>query len=112
MPVPASPAAFPSAPTIPLHRVRFFDHTPSPITALAFSPTPLPPATDPSAKGKAKQVDSYNGGRPEIGVLVLARESGEVEIWEWVAPEDMSRGNWVLEKVYLLQIGDLGKDLS
>lgn len=102
MPVPAPASAFLSTPTIPLHRVRFFDHTPSPITALAFSPTPLPAASDPAAKGKAKQL-SHEASN-ELGVLVIARENGEVEIWEWVAPEESSMGNWVMEKVCQLKI--------
>ena len=84
--------------TVPLHRARFFDYTPSPITALAFSPTPLPLASDPSsAKGKAKQLDQNASN--ELGVLVLARENGEIEVWEYLAPEENSRGNWILEKV-------------
>jgi U3 small nucleolar RNA-associated protein 4 len=101
--------------TLPLHRVRFFDRTPSPITALAFAPTPLPPAHDPSvsAKGKGRLDRVQNGaagggsgngpasqiGTPELGVLVLARDSGDVEVWGWVEPEGEGQGNWVLEKV-------------
>lgn len=77
-----------------LHRIRFLDHTPSPITALAFAPLPLPP----SIKGKEKAVP----GREELGVLVLARENGEVELWEWErGDEDRCVGNWVLQKVCL-----------
>ncbi|KAL1412484.1 U3 small nucleolar RNA-associated protein [Vanrija albida] len=90
------PAPVPQ-PTIPLHRVRFFDHTPSPITALAFTPLPLPPARDPTAqapKGKARSESEQN----ELGALVVARENGEVEIWEYVHPESGSSGNWVLLK--------------
>ncbi|TXT12946.1 hypothetical protein VHUM_01347 [Vanrija humicola] len=90
------PAPVP-APTLPLHRVRFFDHTPSPITALAFTPLPLPPARDPTApatKGKARSEAEQN----ELGALVVARENGEVEIWEYVHPESGSSGNWVLLK--------------
>jgi U3 small nucleolar RNA-associated protein 4 len=97
MPVPAPVPAFLSSSTVPLHRVRFFDHTPSPITALAFSPTPLPAPSDPAAKGKAKALN--HAAANELGVLVLARENGEVEIWEHVEPEGNSMGNWVLEKV-------------
>lgn len=97
MPVPAAIPAFSSNPTVPLHRVRFFDYTPSPITALAFSPTPLPAPTDSAAKGKAKALTNIESN--ELGVLVVARENGEVEIWEWVAPDDNSMGNWVMEKV-------------
>lgn len=103
-------------PPLPLHRVRFFDHTPSPITALAYAPTPLPAALDPSAKGKGKQEQPTIGvargtgldGQPELGVLILARENGDVEIWEWTAPEGDGQGNWVLEKVCRIPSADLG----
>lgn len=93
------------APTVPLHRIRFFDHTPSPITALSFAPIPLPPARDPSTasanananvKGKARE-----GGTAELGVLVVARENGEVEIWQYVPADEGGMGNWVLSKVRL-----------
>lgn len=82
-----------------LHRVRFYDHTPSPITALAFTPLPLPSpsaASGINGKGKARQADEPIRG---MGHLVVARENGEVEIWGWVAPEGKMNGNWALEKV-------------
>lgn len=98
-------------PTLPLHRVRFFDHTPSPITALAFAPTPLTPAQeqDASAKGKGKlgaaqHVNNGASGAAELGVLVVARDSGDVEVWGWVEPEGEGQGNWVLEKVRLAPV--------
>ncbi|BEJ03180.1 hypothetical protein CcaverHIS641_0103550 [Cutaneotrichosporon cavernicola] len=81
--------------TLPLHRVRFFDHTPSPIVALAFPPQPLPVPRDPaSVKGKARDATD----RPELGALVVARENGEVEIWKYSPSEEGSLGNWVLYK--------------
>ncbi|RSH87122.1 U3 small nucleolar RNA-associated protein [Saitozyma podzolica] len=98
MPVPSHP------PSLPLHRVRFFDHTPTPITALSFAPLPLPPAQDPtpsttSAKGKERlPAQSQDDGKPEMGLLVLAREGGEVEVWEYVGPENKGMGNWVMQK--------------
>lgn len=104
MPVPSHP------PSLPLHRIRFFDHTPTPITALSFAPLPLPPAQDPnnsststtSAKGKERlptQFQDNGNGKPEMGLLVLAREGGEVEVWEYVGPENKGMGNWVMQKV-------------
>ena len=102
----SSPAAH-MRPTLPLHRVRFFDHTPSPITALAFAPTPLPPACDPSAKGKGRVAalgtasNGHSSSKAELGVLVLARDNGDVEIWQYVEPEVDGQGNWVLENVCL-----------
>lgn len=83
--------------TLPLHRVRFFDHTPSPIVALAFPPQPLPAPRDPStAKGKARDAIA---DRPELGALVVARENGEVELWQYSPSEEGGMGNWVLHKV-------------
>ncbi|WWC92534.1 uncharacterized protein L201_007493 [Kwoniella dendrophila CBS 6074] len=94
--------------SVPLHRIRFYDHTPSPITALQFAPLPLPPPRNPSSlKGKSKDASHYqqqqqqikNGGKEEFGVLILARENGEVEIWEYARGDDFNMsGNWVLEK--------------
>lgn len=106
MPVPALPK-----PSTPLHRIRFFDHTPSPITAIAFAPLPLPPARDPSSsKGKGKQDQpgtstaanadlEINYGREEFGLVVVARENGNIEIWEWTREGDDNFGNWILGKV-------------
>ena len=89
--MPVQPLLQGGPPTV-LHRVRFLDYTPSPITALAFSPLPLPP----SIKGKEKVPSNRDG----LGVLVAARENGEVELWEWQrGDEDRSIGNWVLRKV-------------
>ncbi|WWC64991.1 uncharacterized protein I303_107605 [Kwoniella dejecticola CBS 10117] len=96
MPVPTT-ANIPAS--VPLHRIRFYDHTPSPITALSFAPLPLPPPRDPSSsKGKSRDALPANG-QEEYGVLILARENGEVEIWEYVkGDENNMSGNWVLEK--------------
>ncbi|WVR08787.1 hypothetical protein IAU60_005845 [Kwoniella sp. DSM 27419] len=87
--------------SLPLHRIRFYDHTPSPITALSFAPTPLPPPRDPSSsKGKSKVItQGQSTQKEEFGVLVVARENGEVELWEYVrSDEGNMSGNWVLEK--------------
>lgn len=86
------------APTVPLHRIRFFDHTPSPITALSFAPIPLPPARDPSAPNTSTKGKAREDGSPELGVLVVARENGEVEIWQYVPADEGGMGNWVLSK--------------
>ncbi|ORY26812.1 WD40-repeat-containing domain protein [Naematelia encephala] len=105
MPVPR-----PAPTTVPLHRVRFYDRTPSPITALAFPPLPLPAPVNPSqAKGKQKDegvsddsiLFSNGGEKGEFGPLVVARENGEVELWEYERDYDQAYGygNWVLQKV-------------
>lgn len=100
MPVPATSSSSPT--TLPLHRIRFYDQTPSPITCLAFPPAPLPPARDPSHKGKDREVNpaSHQQGRAdELGVLVVARENGDVEIHEWGRENDQAYGNWTCAKV-------------
>ncbi|KAK4688303.1 U3 small nucleolar RNA-associated protein 4, partial [Tremellales sp. Uapishka_1] len=83
-----------AASTLALHRIRFYDHTPSPITALSFSPLPLPPARAPS-----KEAPRAGKKKEEFGVLIVARENGEVELWEYArGEEDDAMGSWVLEK--------------
>jgi U3 small nucleolar RNA-associated protein 4 len=92
MPVPAATQT-----PVQLHRIRFLDHTPSPITALAFAPIPLPPPTESDkGKGKFKQPAPPHD---ELGALVLARENGDVEIWQWAREDEGGVGNWILEKV-------------
>ena len=92
MPVPAATQT-----PVQLHRIRFLDHTPSPITALAFAPIPLPPPKESDkGKGKFKQPAPPHD---ELGALVLARENGDVEIWQWAREEEGGVGNWILEKV-------------
>lgn len=103
---------------MPLHRIRFFDYTPTPISALAFAPLPLPAPSDPSSsstagagagnaaaggsssKGKGRSEAALDG-QNELGLLVLAREGGDVEVWGYVQGDSQGMGNWVLEKVSL-----------
>ncbi|WWD07161.1 hypothetical protein V865_005258 [Kwoniella europaea PYCC6329] len=89
--------------TYPLHRIRFYDHTPSPITSLSFAPLPLPPPRGPAAsssKGKSRDgQQQHTNHKDEFGVLILARENGEVEVWDYVRDEEGNMsGNWVLKK--------------
>lgn len=93
MPAPTSSTQSP----VQLHRARFLDQTPSPITALSFAPIPLPPPSPTSDKGKGKS-RNFSDQPEELGPLVLARENGNVEIWKW-AREDGGVGNWILEKI-------------
>ncbi|KAL7420926.1 U3 small nucleolar RNA-associated protein [Cryptotrichosporon argae] len=79
-------------PSLPLHRIRFYDHTPSPIVASAFAPLPLPPARDPSRPAPSRQA-----AKDELGCLIVARENGSVEVWEY-AREGSSFGNWLLAR--------------
>lgn len=89
--------------TTALHRVRFADYHPSPITALAFTPIPFP-NPDPAAP-----VDVIEG---QMGALVCARQNGEIQVWEWAEGERVERegeeevqvgsegkGSWVLRRV-------------
>ena len=93
-----APAAMPS-PAVQLHRARFLDHTPSSITAISFAPLPLPPP-EVIGKGKGKEVQvEHDSAGEEFGVLVVARENGVVEIWEWTRDGEGGVGNWVLETV-------------
>lgn len=98
-----------AAAVMKLQRIRFYDHTPSPITAIAFAPLPLPPAHTLQTAGQAQAAGLKGKGRDghsaeELGVLVVAKQNGEIDIWEYVEPErsengEESRGGWVLEKV-------------
>jgi U3 small nucleolar RNA-associated protein 4 len=83
--------------TSSLHRIRFIDQTPSPITTISFAPIPLPPPSQSIGKGKGK-ADQENG-KDELGVLVVGRENGELEIWNWGREDEGGSGNWVLQKV-------------
>ena len=95
VPIPTPSSSLP----VQLHRIRFLDYTPSPITALSFSPLPLPPPESISAKGKEKAIEPEVTGKEELGPLILARENGSVEIWEWSREDEGGVGNWILEKV-------------
>lgn len=88
--------------TIPLHRIRFYDHTPSPITAIQYSPLPLPaPSSTPSQTPPAHP-----------GECVIARENGHIEIWKHVSDKQTdSYGNWVLYKVGLVHSSTLVANL-
>ncbi|RXK37018.1 hypothetical protein M231_05725 [Tremella mesenterica] len=85
-----------SPPTIPLHRIRFYDHTPSPITLISFSPLPLPPIhTSPPNPSTSK---THTDGSYQPSPLFVARENGQVEIWQHVESPD-GYSNWFLQKI-------------
>ncbi|KAF8139959.1 WD40 repeat-like protein [Boletus edulis] len=65
-----------NSPPLALHRCRFVDASPSPITALAFPPLPLPPLT---AKATGKQRDRG----PAFGTLVVGHANGNIDLLEW-----------------------------
>ena len=83
---------------VQLHRARFLDYTPSPITAISFAPLPLPPP-EVIGKGKGKEVRPSADVPEEFGVLVVGRDNGSIEVWEWSRDDEGGVGNWVLEKV-------------
>ena len=89
--------------TTALHRVRFVDYHPSPITSLAFTPVPFP-SPDPAAVGSQQHGQGSVVVKNEMGALVCARQNGEVQVWEWADGEkedkvDEVTGSWVLRRV-------------
>jgi U3 small nucleolar RNA-associated protein 4 len=63
---------------IAVHRCRFVDYSPSPITALAFPPLPLP-----SLKGKRRERDS----KDKFGTLGVGHANGNIDLLEWTGEE-------------------------
>lgn len=81
---------------IAVHRCRFVDYNPSAITAVAFPPSPLPPAT-----GKNTSI----GNRPSrFGTLAVGHANGNIDLYEWVGHDRDSQCTqaWVVRKVGLL----------
>ncbi|KAG2057126.1 WD40 repeat-like protein [Suillus hirtellus] len=62
-----------------VHRCRFVDYAPSPITALAFPPLPLP-----SLKGKKRERDLKDH---KFGTLGVGHANGNIDLLEWTAEE-------------------------
>ncbi|KAJ7102153.1 WD40-repeat-containing domain protein [Mycena belliarum] len=78
------------ATTLALHRCRFVDFTPSPITALAFPPLPLPsPNKKPSSLGKQPA---------RFGTLAVGHANGNIDLCEWTGAEGdlQSSQAWVI----------------
>ncbi|KAG0702695.1 WD40 repeat-like protein [Suillus ampliporus] len=63
---------------VAVHRCRFVDYSPSPITALAFPPLPLP-----SLKGKKRERDP----KDRFGTLGVGHANGNIDLLEWTAEE-------------------------
>ncbi|KAF7339840.1 WD-REPEATS-REGION domain-containing protein [Mycena venus] len=67
------------ATTLALHRCRFVDFNPSPVTALAFPPLPLPsPNKKPSSFGKQPL---------RFGTLAVGHANGNIDLCEWTGGE-------------------------
>ncbi len=78
---------------VSVHRCRFVDYTPSPITALAFPPLPLP-----SPKGK----DSAAAAQfPRFPVLAVGHASGNIDLCHWAGEKDalQSPQAWAVTRV-------------
>lgn len=99
--------------TTPVHRVRFVDYDPSPITALVFPPLPFPSADPGIAHAQQQAINKKirtTAGSPELtpelvaaaefGCLICARQNGQIDIWEYVgSSKNGNPGNWVLSRV-------------
>jgi hypothetical protein len=79
--------------TISVHRCRFVDTKPSPITALAFPPLPLP-------SNKSEKPETFR--RPlEYGTLAIGHANGNIDLYEWTGsrPQQPAPQAWVICKV-------------
>ncbi|EIW69257.1 hypothetical protein TREMEDRAFT_71590 [Tremella mesenterica DSM 1558] len=85
-----------SPPTIPLHRIRFYDHTPSPITLISFSPLPLPPIHTSSSNPSISK--THTDGSYQPSPLFVARETVK---WKYGNMCESPNGysNWFLQKI-------------
>jgi U3 small nucleolar RNA-associated protein 4 len=82
---------------IAVHRCRFVDYSPSPITALAFPPLPLP-----SLKGKKRERDS----KDKFGTLGVGHANGNIDLLEWTGEEGEIQASqaWQVRKVSTLPL--------
>lgn len=80
-----------------VHRCRFVDYAPSPITALAFPPLPLP-----SLKGKKRERDLKDN---KFGTLGVGHANGNIDLLEWTAEEGEIQAPqaWQVRKVSTLR---------
>ncbi|KAF5337342.1 hypothetical protein D9611_003236 [Ephemerocybe angulata] len=79
--------------TVPVHRCRFVDNTPSAITALAFPPLPLP-----AVKRNRKPAESI---KPlQFGTLAIGHANGNIDLSEWMGSdrEPPSSQAWVVRQ--------------
>ncbi|KAL1740555.1 WD40-repeat-containing domain protein [Schizophyllum fasciatum] len=75
-----------------VHRCRFVDYTPSPVTALAFPPLPLP-----NPKGKK----AATGQSARFGTLVVGHSNGNIDVCEWTGRDEQQTQSpqaWVVRK--------------
>ena len=76
-----------------VHRCRFIDYTPSPITALAFPPLSLPPI-------KGKHLSAARNAL-DYGMLAVGRANGNIELCQWTGarPQNPAPQAWAVVKV-------------
>ena len=84
--------------TLSVHRCRFVDFTPSPITAFAVPPLPPPPNV-----GKHPRIEQYFL-RPST--LAIGHANGSIDLCQWAsaASELRSSQAWVLSKVICFDV--------
>ncbi|KAG9056209.1 U3 small nucleolar RNA-associated protein [Serendipita sp. 407] len=77
--------------TVKVHRCRFVDWLPSPITALAFPPSLLPP-------------QKFSDDTPPV--LAVGRANGNIEIRKWAGscPPNNTHQGWVVKQVFYAPI--------
>ncbi|KAG8903326.1 U3 small nucleolar RNA-associated protein [Tulasnella sp. 403] len=75
-----------------VHRLRFVDWLPYPVTSIAFPPVPPPSPRSPPPPSPA---------RHWFGTLAVGRINGEIELYEWTgaATQSFSPQAWALRKV-------------
>ncbi|TDL28747.1 WD40 repeat-like protein [Rickenella mellea] len=78
--------------SLSVHRCRFVDYVPSPITALAFPPLPLP---------RIKETAKFPSNK--FGCLAVGRANGNIEICEWSGAEHETQAPqaWVVNRILL-----------
>ncbi|KAH7883891.1 WD40 repeat-like protein [Phlebopus sp. FC_14] len=83
-----------SSPPVALHRCRFVDYSPSPITALVFPPLALPSLR----KQAGKQRERDRG--PKFGTLAVGHANGNIDLLEWTGEqgEPQAPQAWHLRK--------------
>lgn len=84
--------------SIAVHRCRFVDYSPSPITALAFPPLPLP-----SLKGKKK---GERDPKDKFGTLGVGHANGNIDLLEWTGEEGETQASqaWQVRKVSIFPL--------
>lgn len=91
-------AAQPQGQALAVHRCRFVDHNPSPISAIAFPPLALP------SSESVNRIPGSSNAKRKFGTLAVGRANGNIELCEWSGAiyENQAPKAWVLSKVCTL----------